>query len=144
MYGAQQQQPVNRGGAMPLVRPPAMTAFSAANAYSRGDNECEFTSRNTSLETCSRSPSPNPKPVPGPVYEYYGTANLTDRSRSPGPAAMLPLESAIRKPVARQPPPAAPKKPSALNLSPFYVGGNMPHALPSPWYPSLTRAQEAS
>lgn len=111
-----------------------MTAVSAANVYPRGDNEREFTSRNTSLETRSRSPSPNPTPVPGPVYEYYGTANLTDRSRSPSPSSMLPLENAIRKPTARQPP-AAPKKPSALNLSPFYVGGNMPHVLPSPTVP---------
>lgn len=107
----------------------------AAGSSYRDDVDSEFQPRNTSLETRSRSPSPNPTPTPGPVYEYYGTANLTDRSRSPSPSSTVQTEGASRKSASTRQPVTVPKKPSALNLSPFYAGANMPRVLPSPTVP---------
>lgn len=127
--------PVSYGMTSSAVRPPTCTMPSTVSISYRDEANREFQPNNTSLEARSRSPSPNPTPTPGPVYEYYGTANLTDRSRSPSPSSTAHTESTSRNVAIARQPVIMPKKPSALNLSPFYVGGNMPHVLPSPTVP---------
>lgn len=95
----------------------------------------ESLSRNTSLETRSRSPSPNPTPIGTSPYEYYGTSNLIDRSRSPSPSSLS--EEGTHLLLRRQP--ATPQKPAALNLSVRQID-NMPHVLPSPTIPQPHRS----
>ena len=75
--------------------------------------------------------------------EYYGSANLTDRSRSPSPTGdkqQLPSRSAAPggpggpgRPPRRLP--ATPQKPSSLNLTKGRRQDHMPRVIPSPTIP---------
>lgn len=64
------------------------------------------------------------------MHEYYGSANLTDRSRSPSPT----LGAAPRSKRPQRRLPATPQKPSSLNL-PKRHDDRMPHVIPSPTVP---------
>ena len=98
--------------------------------------------RTTSLETRSHSPSPTSTPTTvHNVHEYYGTANLTDRSRSPSPSTRLRLANTVKTQphVGGRRLPATPNKPSSLFLGNLTVSqpndNNMPHVIPSPTVP---------
>lgn len=75
-----------------------------------------------------------PVAVGKPRDEYYGSANLTGRSRTPSPSPSPPPETALRKAGQPRKLPTMPQKPSVLNLSakPCIVEDHMPHVLPSP------------
>ncbi len=70
------------------------------------------------------------------MHEYYGSANLTDRSRSPSPSSTADTIRS-KRPARRLP--ATPQKPQSLNLKPQQnlppPQPNMPHVIPSPTIP---------
>ncbi|ESO92787.1 hypothetical protein LOTGIDRAFT_162269 [Lottia gigantea] len=99
----------------------------------RRDRDSTFY-RSTSLETRSPSPTSNANGS-SPQQEYYGSAILRDRSRSPSPLQSPPKRSAGRKL------PSVPNKPSSLNLAqPKLKDSNMPRVMPSPTIPTQTRS----
>lgn len=124
---------MSRGNRPPLQQQSQVTRSPSPSPYKSVAADRESLSRNTSLETRSRSPSPNPIPTATSPYEYYGTANLTDRSRSPSPTTSLPEEGG--RTVSRRQPVVTPQKPALLSLSVRRADNNMPHVLPSPTIP---------
>ena len=72
----------------------------------------------------------------GKHQEYFGSANLSGRSRTPSPSPSPPNLDSTRKFVARKLPTTPARKPSQLNLIPRQASeDHMPHILPSPSLP---------
>lgn len=109
-------------------------------ASQRSKNQEPDLKRNTSLE--ERSLTPSPHALPTSCSQFYGNANLTDRSRSPSPVACS-LDG--RKPfgkVVQSHHSKARQRPLPLELNLMNSGHNrryprlhrMPKVLPSPTF----------
>ena len=96
--------------------------------------------KSTSLTSRSHSPSPTiNKSVSAweqSTHEYYGSANLMDRSRSPSPASLSQCSHLSHK-QGRQLP-RTPRKPTTLPIAKKpSIEDHMPKLLPSPTYKAV-------